>query len=64
MHSIHQRGVTVVTIFVLIFTPMLKGRHWVEVLTGMRTETQVVKCEVKAPCPAFKVIVRKEVVGP
>jgi hypothetical protein len=64
MHSIHQRGVTVVTVFILIFTPMLRGHHWVEVLTGMKVETHTEQCQQKAPCPAFRLIVKKVVLGP
>jgi hypothetical protein len=56
--------VTVVTVLVLFFTPVFRGHHWVEVLTDTKTETTVQKCEAKAPCPAFKLIVKKVVVGP
>ena len=34
-----HRSVTVVTLMTLIFTPMLKGHHWDNVLTGKTTET-------------------------
>jgi hypothetical protein len=43
-----------VTVLTLIFTPMLKGHHWVDVLTGKTTETHTVQCQPGDPCPAHK----------
>jgi hypothetical protein len=43
----------------LIFTPMLRGHHWVNVLTGKTTETTIVECQTGDPCPARKHIVKK-----
>jgi hypothetical protein len=51
--------VTVVTVLTLIFTPMLRGHHWVDVLTGKTTETHTVKCQPSAPCPAQQHITQK-----
>ena len=45
MHSAAHRSVTVVTLMTLIFTPMLKGHDWVNVLTGKTTETTIVRCK-------------------
>ena len=45
MHSAAHRSVTVVTLMTLIFTPMLKGHHWVNVLTGKTTETTIEQCK-------------------
>jgi hypothetical protein len=59
MHSAAHRSVTVVTLMTLIFTPMLKGHHWVNVLTGKTTETTVVKCEPGDPCPARKHVTQR-----
>ena len=59
MQSAATRGFTVVTIVTLIFTPVWKGKHWVEVLTGKKTETTVVKCAPGDPCPAQKHIKQK-----
>lgn len=52
-------NVTVVTVVTLIFTPMLKGHHWKNVLTGKTTETHTVQCASHHPCPKYKRIVRK-----
>jgi hypothetical protein len=43
----------------LIFTPVWKGKHWVNVLTGKTTETKVVKCQANEPCPAHKHITKR-----
>ena len=43
----------------LICTPMLKGHHWKNVLTGKTTETQTVQCQAGHPCPKHKHIVQK-----
>jgi hypothetical protein len=43
----------------LIFAPVWKGKHWVDVLTGKKTETTVVKCQRDDPCPAQKHITQK-----
>jgi hypothetical protein len=48
-----------VTVVTLIFTPMLKGHHWKNVLTGKTTETHTVQCASHNPCPKHKRIVRK-----
>jgi len=59
MQSAATRGFTVVTVVTLIFTPVWKGHHWVDDLTGKTTETTVVKCQPKEPCPAHKHITKK-----
>jgi hypothetical protein len=61
LQSAAARGFTVVTIVTLIFTPVWKGHHWVDVLTGKTTETTVVKCQPNEPCPAQKHITKKVV---
>jgi hypothetical protein len=43
----------------LIFTPVWKGKHWVDVLTGKKTETTIVKCQPNDPCPRHKHITQK-----
>ena len=58
MQSAAARGFTVVTVVTLIFTPMWKGKHWVDVLTGKETETTVVTCQPNDPCPAHKHITK------
>ena len=52
MQSAAARGFTVVTLVTLVFTPLWRGHHWVDVLTGKTTETTVVKCQPDDPCPA------------
>ena len=47
------------TVVTLIFTPMLKGHHWKNVLTGKTTETHTVQCQSGHPCPKHKRIVQK-----
>jgi len=59
VHSAAHRSVTVVTVVTLIFTPLLKGHHWMNLLTGRTTETHVVQCQPSEPCPAQKHIVQK-----
>jgi hypothetical protein len=59
MQSAAARNFTVVTIMTLIFTPVWKGNHWVNVLTGKKTETSVVSCQANDPCPAHKHITQK-----
>jgi hypothetical protein len=59
MQSAATRGFTVVTVVTLIFAPVLKGNHWVNVLTGKKTETTVVKCQPNDPCPAQKHVTQK-----
>jgi len=59
MQSAATRGFTVVTVVTLIFTPVWKGHHWVNELTGKTTETTIVKCEPNEPCPAHKHITKK-----
>ena len=59
LSSESHRTVTVVTVVTLIFTPMLKGHHWKNILTGKTTETHTVLCESHHPCPKHKRIVRK-----
>jgi hypothetical protein len=61
MQSAAARGFTVVTIMTLVFTPVWKGGHWVEILTGKTKETTVVKCQANDPCPAQKHITRNVV---
>jgi hypothetical protein len=59
LSSASHRTVTVVTVVTLIFTPMLKGHHWKNVLTGKTTETHTVQCQSGHPCPKHKRIVQK-----
>ncbi len=59
MHSAAHRSVTIVTVMTLIFMPMFRGHHWVNVLIGKTKETTVVKCQPGDPCPARKLIVKK-----
>jgi hypothetical protein len=59
MQSAATRGFTVVTVVTLVFTPVWKGKHWVDVLTGRKTETTIVKCQPNDPCPARKHITQK-----
>lgn len=59
MHSIHTKGVTVVTIVTLVFAPVFKGNHWVWHLIGRKVETKQVACQPHEPCPAEKTIVDK-----
>jgi len=59
MQSAATRGFTVVTVVTLIFTPVWKGKHWVDVLTGKKTETTIVKCQPNDPCPRHKHITQK-----
>jgi hypothetical protein len=59
MHSAAHRSVTVVTLMTLIFTPMLKGHHWVNVLTGKTKETKIEQCTPGESCPARKHITQK-----
>jgi hypothetical protein len=61
MQSAATRGFTVVTLVTMVLTPLWKGNHWVDVLTGKTTETTVVKCEPNEPCPAQKHITKKVV---
>jgi hypothetical protein len=61
MQSAATRGFTVVTLVTLVFTPLWKGNHWVDVLTGRTTETTVVKCQPNPSCPAQKHITKKVV---
>jgi hypothetical protein len=59
MQSVATRGFTVVTIVTLIFTPVWRGKHWVDLLTGRKTETTIVKCDSSDPCPAHKQVTQK-----
>ena len=59
LSSATHRSVTVVTVLTLIFTPMLKGHHWINVLTGGKIETHTVQCQPGDPCPKHKRVVRK-----
>jgi hypothetical protein len=59
LSSASHRTVTVVTVVTLIFTPMLKGHHWKNVLSGKTTETHAVQCQPGHPCPKHKRIVQK-----
>jgi hypothetical protein len=59
MQSAATRGFTVVTVMTLIFTPVWKGGHWIDVLTGKKNETTIVKCQPNDPCPAHKHITQK-----
>ena len=64
MHSAAYRSVTVVTIMTLFFTPVLKGHHWVDVLTGREVETKTVLCEPGDPCPDRKHVTEKVILPP
>ena len=59
MQSAATRGFTVVTVVTLIFTPVWKGHHWIDFLTGRNTETTIVKCQPNEPCPARKHITQR-----
>lgn len=61
MQSAATRGFTVVTLVTLVFTPLWKGNHWGDLLTGKTTETTVVTCQPNEPCPAQKHITKKVV---
>jgi hypothetical protein len=61
MQSAATRGFTVVTLVTMVLTPLWKGNHWVDVLTGKTTETTVVTCQPNEPCPAQKHITKKVV---
>jgi hypothetical protein len=61
MQSAATRGFTVVTVVTLIFAPVWKGHHWIDVLTGKNTETTIVKCQPNAHCPARKHITQRVV---
>jgi hypothetical protein len=64
VQSAAHRSVTVVTVMTFIFTPMLKGNHWVNVLTGKTTETHTEQCQPGNPCPAQKHITQNVVLKP
>ena len=59
MHSVATRGVTVVTIMTLIFTPVWKGNRWVSMLTGKNFETKIEACQPGDPCPTHKHITER-----
>ena len=61
MQSAAKRGFTVVTLVTMVLTPLWKGNHWVDVLTGKTTETTVVTCQPNEQCPAQKHITKKVV---
>ncbi len=61
MQSAAARGFTVVTVMTLVFMPLWKANHWVDVLTGKTTDTRVVKCQPNEPCPAQMHITKKVV---
>ena len=63
MQSAATRGFTVVTVVTLIFTPVWKRNHWLDVLTGKTTEKTVVKCQPNEPCPGQKHITKKVVLS-
>jgi hypothetical protein len=63
LSSASHRTVTVVTVVTLIFTPMLKGHHWKNVLTGKTTETHTVQCQPGHPCPKHKRSVQKVILS-
>ena len=52
MQSAAQRSFTVVTVMTLIFTPVLKGHRWIDMLTGKTENTIIVDCMPSDPCPA------------
>jgi hypothetical protein len=59
VHSIHTRGVTVVTIITLVFAPVFRGHHWVWHLVSKKVETTQVACKPSDPCPAHKTVLDK-----
>ena len=61
MQSAATRGFTIVTVVTLIFTPVWKGRHWIDFLTSRKTETTIVKCQPDDPCPARKHLTQRVV---
>jgi hypothetical protein len=63
MQSAAARGFTVVTVMTLLFTPVWKAGHWVQVMTGKTKETSVMQCQANDPCPAQKHITRQVVVS-
>ena len=59
MQSAATRGVTVVTIVTLFFTPVLKGHKWHNVQTGKTEETQIVACDPDVKhCPKKETITK------
>jgi hypothetical protein len=64
VQSAATRSVTVVTILTLFMTPVLRGHHWVNVLTGKTTETKIVACQPGDPCPARKHVTQKVILPP
>ena len=64
VQSAAHRSLTVVTVMAFIFTPMLKGNHWVDALTGKTTETHTEQCQPGDPCPARKHITQKIALKP
>jgi hypothetical protein len=61
MHSAAHRGVTVVTITTLIFAPVFRNHHWVNVLVGRKQTTVKVQCATTRSCPAHAAKVVKVV---
>src|SRR5262249_31971652 len=57
VQSAATRGVTVVTIVTLFFTPVMKGHKWHNVLTGKSEETKIVQCDANDKhCPKKQTI--------
>jgi hypothetical protein len=48
----------------MIFMPMLKGHHWVDVLTGKTETTTIVDCSSADPCPDQQHVVQRVVLPP
>jgi hypothetical protein len=61
VHSVAHRSVTVVTVLTLMFTPVLRGHHWIEVLTGKKVESHEVQCKPGERCPVRSYEVHKVV---
>ena len=64
MGSAAARGVTIVTIVTLIFTPVWKNGRWHLQPVGKQSDTSTVECRTAAPCPPWKTVVRKVVRPP
>lgn len=64
MGSAAARGVTIVTIVTLIFTPVWKNGRWHLQPVGKQSDTSTVDCQIHAPCPPWKTVVRKVVRPP
>jgi hypothetical protein len=64
MGSAAARGVTIVTIVTLIFTPVWKNGRWHLQPVGKQSDTSTVECGTHGSCPPWKTVVRKVVRPP